>query len=76
LPLGLFLSYLGVIDMGIGRLISSYQPFAVHDLQVFEGGGVSCLPIGVEMFVDLTDGARTVLPEDAQNGQFGLGWRG
>ena len=56
------------------RLVAPDEPLLRHDLEQLQRGGVGGGPLAATSdVVDLPDGAGAALPEDAQDGQLGVG---
>src|SRR5262245_37078396 len=73
LPLGLFLAEPRSVDMGPIAIVALDQPLLGHDLKELQGGRVGRLPVPGEHLVDLAYRTRPALPENAQDGQLGIG---
>src|SRR5688500_12539402 len=73
LALGLLLRQASLIDMRPVRLVAPDEPFLRHDLQQLERRRICRWPFAQEHVVDLPDGRRPALPQQAEDGQFGVG---
>src|SRR5205823_1398093 len=60
-----------LIDMCSRRLVACDEVLLRHDLQELENGGVAGL--AAHLFGDLADRARPAGPEDAKDGELGVG---
>ncbi len=74
LALGMMCGEGGGVDMGAVGFVALDEAFFHHDLEEFEGGGVT--GFSGEVFVDLSDGGRAMIPEDTEDGEFAVGGAG
>jgi len=76
LTLGLLLGHLSLIDVGSGGFIPLDEAFGGHNLHQLEDGGVTDFAMAFEGEVDVANGAGSLIPEDAEDFEFGAGGAG
>src|SRR5436190_11847170 len=71
MALRLVLAERRLVHVGARRLVANDELLLRHDLEQLERGGVA--RVAAQRFGDLADGAGAAGPEDAQDGELGVG---
>src|SRR4051812_36189879 len=73
LTLRLLLAEPRAVDVRAVALVTLDEPLLDHDLQQLQRGRIRALTVAGEHVMDLTDGAGSAFPENAEDGQLGVG---